>query len=273
MNKKLIGVFCFLFFCNLIAFLFIFNKEDNLRVTFFNIGQGDSIFIETNQGHQILIDGGPDNSVLNSLEKRMNPFDKNIDMIILTHADKDHLAGIVSVLKIYEVDVFVWTGEESDSALFQELKELLTNKKVVTVDAHDKITIGEVFFEIYNPMIPNLSDLNDTSIVFKLIHGSSQFLLTGDVSSNLEDDLVKEFDLKSDVLKIAHHGSKNSTTNEFIKEVSPNCAVISVGKNSYGHPSERVLNLLEEEKIKIFRTDIDGEVTFFSNGEEIFVEY
>ena len=273
MNKKLIIIFCFLIFCNLIAFLFIFNKQENLKVVFFNVGQGDSIFIETDQGHQILVDGGPDNSVLNSLEKEMNPFDKNIDMIILTHADKDHLAGIVSVLKTYEVDVLILTGEESDSDLFKEFKELITDKKVITVDAYDKITIGEIVLEIYNPLISNLSDLNDTSIVFKLIHGSSSFLLTGDVSSNLEDDLIKEFDLKSDVLKIAHHGSKYSTTIDFLKEVAPDCAIISVGKNSYGHPSTEVLENLENEKIKILRTDIDGKITFYSNGREIFAEY
>lgn len=272
MNKKIICILSFLIICNLIAFIFLFNKEDNLKIVFFDIGQGDSIFIETNKGSQILIDGGPDNSVLEKLEKEMNPFDKSLDMIILTHADKDHLAGIISVLRIYDVDVFVWNGEESDSSLFKELEELLTNKKVVTVDAYDKISIGDLLLEVYNPIIPNLKELNDTSIVLKLIYGSSSFLLTGDLSSNLEDDLVEKFDLDSDVLKVAHHGSKNSTTEEFIKEVSPNCAIISVGKNNYGHPDARVLDLLDSEEVRIFRTDILGDIVFYLNGKEIFVE-
>jgi competence protein ComEC len=107
MNKKTFFTLLILFFCNVIAFNFVFNRNDNLRVIFFDIGQGDSIFIETSQGHQILVDGGPNNSVLNNLEKFMSPFDKSIDMIILTHADKDHLAGLVSVLKVYNVDIIV----------------------------------------------------------------------------------------------------------------------------------------------------------------------
>ncbi len=274
MNKKIIFILLFLMICNIIAFIFIFNKNDNLRVVFFNVGQGDSIFIETSHGHQILVDGGPNNAVLNNLEKFMDPFDKSLDMIILTHADKDHLGGLISILKTYSVDVFVWNGAQSDSNLFSELQELLKDKKVVIVDVYDKILAGDIELEIYNPIknIDDIKDLNDTSIVFKLLHGDSKFLLTGDLSSDFEDDLVERFDLKSSILKVGHHGSNSSTSEDFLKAVSPNCAIISVGKNSYGHPEKRVLELLDANNVKIFRTDNSGDIIFYSNKENIFLE-
>lgn len=271
MNKKVLSILLFLFLCNVIAFSFIFNKDNDLKVVFFDVSQGDSIFIETEQGHQILVDGGPGNSVLESLEGHMSPFDKSLDMIILTHADKDHLGGLIGVLKTYEVDAFVWTGVESDSSLYDELKELLKEERVIVVDAFDKILVDDVVLEIYNPL-REAKDLNDTSIVFKLIHNNSKFLLTGDLSSNFEDDVMQNFDLESDVLKVGHHGSKYSTSEDFLKAVSPKCAVISVGKNSYGHPADRVLDLLKENKVKILRTDINGDIVFYSNEKGLFLE-
>ncbi len=271
MNKKVLSILLFLFLCNVIAFSFIFNKDNDLKVVFFDVSQGDSIFIETEQGHQILVDGGPGNSVLESLEGHMSPFDKSLDMIILTHADKDHLGGLIGVLKTYEVDAFVWTGVESDSSLYDELKELLKEERVIVVDAFDKILVDDVVLEIYNPL-REAKDLNDTSIVFKLIHNNSKFLLTGDLSSNFEDDLMQNFDLESDVLKVGHHGSKYSTSEGFLKAVSPKCAVISVGENSYGHPADRVLDLLEENKVKILRTDTNGDIVFYSNEKGLFLE-
>lgn len=272
MNKNIFFVLISLVVFNLIAWSFVFKNDDHLKVVFFNVGQGDSIFIETSRGHQILIDGGPDNSVLNSLEKVMNPFDKNIDMVILTHADKDHLGGLISVLKTYNIDSFVWTGAQSDSEIFKELVDLIKNENVVNVDIHDRILAADIELEIYNPSdsVEDIKDLNDTSIVAKLVHGNSKFLLTGDLSSNFEDDLINDFDLKSNILKIGHHGSKYSTSDEFLKAVSPNCAVIQVGKNSYGHPAERVMSLLEKNNIKILRTDINGDIVFYSDKENIF---
>ena len=274
MNKKVALILLILILCNIVAYSLIFKKDNNLKVIFFDVGQGDSIFIETSQGHQILVDGGPNNSVLNNLEKFMNPFDKNIDMVILTHTDKDHLGGLISILKIYDIDVFVWTGASSDSNLFNELNELLANKKVVTVDAFDKIWAGDIELKIYNPIkdVSAIKDSNDTSIVFKLIHGNSKFLLTGDLSSNFEDDLIEKFDLKSSILKVGHHGSKYSTSEEFVKAISPSCAIISVGKNNYGHPAERVLNLLQDNNIKTLRTDIYSDIVFYSNKENIFLK-
>lgn len=274
MNKKVVLILSILFFSNVFAFCFAFKSNHDLRVIFFDIGQGDSIFIETYQGHQILVDGGPNNSVLNNLEKFMDPFDKSIDMLVLTHADKDHLAGLVSVLKIYNVDVVLWTGAPATSKLFYEFEELLKDQNVVTVSAYDKVFAGDIELHIYNPIreIETIKDLNDTSVVFKLIHGKSTFLLTGDISSKIEKDLIEVFDLKSTVLKAGHHGSKHSTSEEFVKAVSPKCAVISVGKNSYGHPAERVLDVLNENNVKIVRTDLLGDIVFSSDKENVFLK-
>lgn len=271
MSKKVFAILLFLFLSNVIAFSFIFNKDDYLKVVFFDVGQGDSIFIETREGHQVLIDGGPGNDVLENLEKYMSPIDKNIDLVILTHPDKDHLAGLVSVLKTYEVDSVAWTGMGADSALFDEFEELLKEETVIIVDALDKIFVGDVVLDCYNPLSEE-KDSNDNSLVFKLTHGDSKFLLTGDLSSVGEGRLMENFDLESNVLKVGHHGSNNSTSVDFLEAVSPDCAVISVGKNSYGHPAERVLELLKENKVRILRTDTEGDIVFRSNKEGLFLE-
>lgn len=274
MNKKVLSILLFLVLCNLIAFGFLFKKDNDLKVVFFDIGQGDSIFIETKDGHQILVDGGEDSSVLENLEEYMNPLDKDLDMVILTHPDKDHLGGLIPVLKTYNINSFVWTGAESDSDLYLELEELLQNEKVVIVDAHDKISVGDIVLEVYNPVqdVKEVRDLNDTSIVFKLIHEDSKFLLTGDLTSVFENNLIQNFDLKSNVLKVGHHGSKYSTSEDFLKAVSPDCAVISVGENNYGHPDEGVMDLLENNGVRVLRTDVNGDIVFYSNSEGLFIE-
>ncbi|MDD3032684.1 MAG: hypothetical protein PHF88_01820, partial [Candidatus Pacebacteria bacterium] len=124
---------------------------------------------------------------------------------------------------------------------------------------------------IYNPLKIQ-KDLNDNSLVLKLIYNDSKFLFTGDLTSNLEDDLVRSFDLESDILKVGHHGSKYSTSEVFLKAVSPNCAVISVGQNNYGHPDEGVLKLLDNNGVRILRTDLDGDIVFHCNEDGIFLE-
>ncbi|MDD4358206.1 MAG: ComEC/Rec2 family competence protein [Candidatus Pacebacteria bacterium] len=274
MNKKVLFILISLIIFNFIAWSLVLKKDDNLKVIFFNVGQGDSIFIETKEGHQILVDGGPDKSILNNLEKFMNPFDKEIDLIILTHPDKDHLGGLISVLKTYDVDAVIHTGAQSESQLFSEFENLIKDEKVITVDVYDKILVGDAEFEVYNPIIDvnNIGDLNDTSIVMKLIYGDSSFLLMGDLSINFEDDLIQKFNLRSDVLKVGHHGSKYSTGQEFLNEVSPNCAVIQVGKNSYGHPDKSVIELFNENNVKILRTDTEGDVIFYSDKQNIFLK-
>jgi len=268
MNKKILALFLFLILANTIAWFFVFNEKNYLKVSFLNIGQGDSIFIETMNNYQILIDGGPDNSVLYNLEEQMGLFDKTIDLVILTHPDKDHYGGLIGVFEMYDVKNFIWTGQENSSDGFQRFKSLIDGYQ--SVYAGDRILIDDIVLSIMNPFFENEStNFNDNSIVCMLTHNNAKFLLTGDLTSKRELELINNFDVDTDVLKVGHHGSKHSTCDDFIKATTPQIAVIQVGKNSYGHPAEEVLKRLSDNNVKILRNDRDGVLVFYSNGERI----
>ena len=244
-----------------------------LEIVFFDVGQGDAIFIETPQKHQILIDGGPDSSVLEKLAKEIPFWDRSIDVVILTHPDKDHLAGLIEVLKGYKVDYILWTGVVRQTPENDEWRSLLQEQKgeIVMTKAGQRIKAGEVHFNILSPAEylegKEFKDSNDTSIVSRLVFGQNSFLLTGDITSSIEEELVeKKFNLMSNVLKVGHHGSKYSTSDNFLEAVDPETAVIQVGKNPYGHPTEEVLQRLKKFDIEILRTDKDGDIKIVSDG-------
>ena len=263
--------------------VFKLNNPEYLQVYFFSVGQGDSQFIETPQGHQILIDGGPNSLVLEKLNKIMPFWDKTIDMVILTHPEKDHMSGLLDVLERYKVDYFIWTGVIKNNAenkilaeILEDLKEKPDSIKIINAYAGIKIKAGDAQMEIIYPLEnlvgQEIKDANNTSIVGRLAYRENSFLFTGDISSVIEKKLAGLYNLKSDVLKVAHHGSKYSTSDLFLRAVKPNIAIIGVGKNSYGHPTQEVLNRLMNFGSKIFRTDIDGDVKILSNGRELFFE-
>lgn len=258
---------------NFFAWQEVFKLESPqvLKVDFLDVGQGDSIFIETPQKHQILIDGGPNSNVLQKLADRMPFWDKEIDLIILTHPEKDHMAGILDVLQRYKVDYFLWTGIVKNNAENKKLVEILKEKntiKVLTASVGEKIKAGNAEIDILFPFV-NLAGKeikntsNDDSVVTKLIFGKNSFLFTGDISSVAGKKLEN---ISADVLKVAHHGSKYSTSDSFLENVRPEYAVISVGKNSYGHPTSEVLQRLKKYDIKVLRTDQFGDVNILSDG-------
>jgi competence protein ComEC len=271
----LIALICF----NTLAWIAVYevSRPKFLEVIFFDIGQGDAIFIETPKKHQILIDGGPGSVILEKLGKSMPFYDRTIDLIILTHPEFDHLSGFNEVLKKYKVENILWTGIIRDTAEFKEWLNLIKDEKaqIKIAKVGQKIIAGGTVIEILYPFEnlegEILKDSNNTSIISKLVFGKNSFLFTGDTYKDVERKLllnqVKQ-QLDSDVLKVAHHGSKTSTSEEFIKSVSPEIAVISVGKgNKYGHPNQEVLELLEKYGIKILRTDEDGDIKIISDGE------
>lgn len=253
-----------------LPFVIFFSLPAYLEVSFLNVGQGDSIFIEAPGGYQVLIDGGPSYSkVLDGLSKEMPFNDKEIDLIILSHPESDHMTGLFSVLENYKVDNIMWTGIEKDGEKFETWKRLINEEgaNIYYANLGDKVIMGDAILEIINPKEllkgETFKESNNTAIVSKLLYKDSSFLFTGDISSKVENELTN---IDVDVLKIPHHGSKYSTSEEFIKKVSPLVSVIQVGKNSYGHPTEEVLTRLNNFGIKILRNDTNGDIKIVSDG-------
>jgi len=281
-NKYLLFLIGFLFILNICAWqeIFISVSDNNLlKVYFLDVGQGDSAFIETPQKHQILIDGGPNSAVLERLQKIMPFFDRTIDMIILTHPEKDHMQGLMDVLQRYKVNYILWTGVVRDSSEYQKwinalAKEQEQGAKIVTIKTGQTIKFGKVKIDILYPLEDlagaKIKDSNDSSVISRLVFNKNSFLFTGDISSKAEKNIINEgIDLVSDVLKVAHHGSKYSTSDIFLENVNPDIAIISVGKNSYGHPTPEILQKLEKFGIHILRTDNNGNIEIISDGKII----
>jgi len=283
MDKKIwLFVVEILFLLNVFAWqeVFALANSQNLAVNFLNVGQGDSAFIKTPENYQILIDGGPDSSVLEKLSFLMPFWDRSIDAVILSHPEKDHMSGLIDVLQRYKVDYVIWTGIKRDTPEYETWISLLEKQKqdgakIIEVKSGDKVLLGNTLIDVLFPF-ESLSDKvekntsNDAGVVCRLIFGNNSFLFTGDITSKAEKELIdSKENILSDVLKISHHGSKYSTSDEFLKTVSPKIAVIEVGKNTYGHPTPEVLQKLEKSGIQVLRTDINGDVKFFSNGKNI----
>lgn len=250
-------------------------KDGLLKIYFFDVGQGDAIFIETPSGNQVLVDGGPDKLVVQRLGETMPFYDKDIDLIVSTHSDADHIAGLVEVLNRYEVENLIYSNIIRESALYDAWQEAVIREGANTIDpvADKIIDLGNgVTLTILNPSKSLagkiMKKVNNDSVVLMLKYGETDVLITGDIEAKAERQIILSgADLEADILKVAHHGSKTSTTTEFLYEVSPQVAVIQVGaKNRYGHPTQEVLKRLEDYGIKYYRNDLDGTVKIVSDG-------
>lgn len=250
-----------------------------LQVHFLDVGQGDSILIETPAGVQVLVDGGKNGTVLQRLAELMYFSDREIDLVIGTHPDSDHIGGLIEVLKKYEVAKILTTeneGETSTAEMYNKLKaqegaEIIFARRgqEFTLDAS---TTLRVLFPETNPKD---METNTSSIVFQLQYGSSTFMFTGDSPKSIEEYLVlvEGESLKSDVLKAGHHGSRTSTSELFLNEVRPAFAVISAGKdNSYGHPHVEVTDLFFNTRVEVLETAKEGTITLLSDGSRIWHE-
>ncbi|MDD4409292.1 MAG: MBL fold metallo-hydrolase [Candidatus Pacebacteria bacterium] len=279
MKKKAYSIIVILFLLNIINLSFILDlqKDNLLRVVFFDIGQGDGVFIETPEKHRIVIDGGPDYNLISEKISKEIPFwDKEIDMIILTHMDQDHLNGLLGILEKYDVKNIVWNGvsekgaKKTDNWLSMMEKEV--GGKTAIVKAGDRAIIGNTSIDFLWPdSMPeddNDVELNSYSLVPKLCYHSNCFLFTGDISFSQENQLIGN-DISADVLEISHHGSKQATSDDFLKAVDPSLAIIQVGENNYGHPSPETLGRLIEENVRTLRTDKDGAVEVDSDGKDL----
>lgn len=254
------------------------DRQGIIKVAFLDIGQGDAIFIESPNGNQILIDGGANKKVLKELAKVMPFYDRSIDMVIATHPDKDHIGGLPEVLKNYKTDMILEPGVSSDTGAYQELERVIFDKKLPRILARRGMALNLGDGARLNILFPDRDtkgwETNTASIVAKLTYGDNSFLLTGDSPIKIEQYLsqVDGRNLKSDVLKAGHHGSRTSTSESFAGLVSPQYAVISAGKdNRYGHPHKEVLDTLDKVKAVIFKTYEQGTIVFTSDGESIVV--
>jgi len=253
--------------------------DDKLRVSFLDVGQGDAILIQKGN-QQVLVDGGPSPQAISlELGSKMPFWDRTIDLVILTHPDSDHLAGLVEVLQRFQVKQVLYPDLDSESPLYDEWLKLIEakNMKHTTARAGQQIELGEgAVIKVLHPQIAHLtgteSDTDNNGVVLRLSMENVSFLLTADIRQEAEWELIAaRADLGSTVLKVAHHGSDTSTTPEFLAVLNPRLAVISVGAdNKFGHPSDEVLERLDPENI--YRTDEQGTIEFITDGERLWVE-
>lgn len=276
-----------------------YNPPKELEVDFLDVGQGDAILIKSPFGQNILIDGGPDSSVIEELGKTLPFWDKRIDLMVLTHPHDDHVTGLIEVIKRYNVKKILYTGVVHSAPNYLEWLETIRERKIplIIIDRPQKIIFGDdCYLGIISPRQSLLGretdNLNNSSIATKLVYGKTKLLLMGDAEVEVEKELLNltpgspllpslptgrqgegeggGVDLAADVLKVGHHGSDTSSGEEFLETVSPKIAIIEVGKdNDFGHPSLRIIKRLERTGAEILRTDLDGTIGLVSDGEKI----
>ncbi|WP_121614476.1 ComEC/Rec2 family competence protein [Mesobacillus foraminis] len=247
----------------------------NLTVHFINVGQGDSIYIKTAAGDDILIDAGnKDGSDVVSYLKKQKV--KDIEVMISTHPDADHVGGLDEVLKAYKVKSVYAPKVQHTTQAFKDFLLAVKREgvKIKTAQKGVKLPLKGVNAVFIAPVKTYAkSDLNNWSAVLRLQYGKKSFLFTGDAELQSEKDMIKSKQkLQANVLKVGHHGAKTSTSAEFLKAVKPQYAVLSVGKNSYGHPTSTVVNRLKSAKVTTYRTDKDKNILFTTDGTKMTVK-
>lgn len=252
-----------------------------LEIVVLDVGQGDSIFIKSPTGRTLLIDGGDNTKGRDMGARVVVPFLQKkgvnkLDLVVLTHPHGDHVGGLPEVLKKIKVGLVVDPGQKCDSALYAYFKKLIAEKKIPfrVVRRGDEIDLGEgILAKVLHPRAPPIEEsaLNNNSIVLRLVYKDFSMLLCGDLEIEGEEDLIKcGIELKSRIIKVGHHGSKTASSKSFLRAVSPELAVISCGKkNKFGHPHKAALKKLQDQRIRILRTDKNGAVTIKTNGKKV----
>lgn len=248
-----------------------------MHIYFLDVGQGDSIFIKTAEDYKILIDGGSSANVVNLLDRLMPAWDRVIDLVVLTHPHADHAAGLIEVIKRYPVREFLFNGMAYDSETYNTLLQIINDKhlNVATADANHDYILGETRLDIIYPSIDDqpFNDPNDSSIVSDFRYGNFELLLTGDISTKIEAELMQRGLLSDiDILKIAHQGSRTSTSQSLIDITQPEVGIISVGRNKFGHPHMEVVDRLQQSNIHLYRTDKNGTIEVVTDGNKYVIK-
>ncbi len=253
------------------------DRHGTLTVSFLNIGQGDSIFIDSPAGNQVLIDGGPGSgAVLRQLARVMPWWDRSIDVVIPTHPDADHIGGLIDIFERYRVAKVVHSSVMGDTSTFAAFNdaEKAEHAEIFVAKRGEIIDLGKgAYIEILYPDrdVAHV-ETNDGSVIARLVYGKTAFMLTGDAPQGIENYIASldGKELRADVLKAGHHGSKTSSSPLFLGYVDPQFGVFSRGcDNSYGHPAPEVVERYKSFGIPTLDTCLEGTITFISDGETV----
>ena len=247
----------------------IINTEE-LNIYYLNVGQADSILINKND-YTMLIDAGNNNDGKNIVNFIKDLNIKDIDILVGTHPHEDHIGGLDDIINNFEIKKIYMPDATTNIKTFETVLDAIENKNyLITIpEINENFKLGDMNFNVLYTGTDE-SDLNNTSIVLRMTYGKRNFLFTGDATEVTEKKLLNK-DIKSDVIKIGHHGSNYSTTDEFLNKVNPTYAIISVGyNNKYNHPGDKTIKKLN--KIRTYRTDIDGTIKLTTNGDNINIE-
>lgn len=272
--RLLIVLFVILFFVLWLAYLDHKNSKKDFVFAMLDVGQGDALFVESPTGVQLLIDSGPPNKVIQALSKVMSPFDRTIDAIIITNPDQDHIGGFSDILSKYQVGYVLEPGTFNGSKTYEDLKNEIMRRKIPNYLARKGMKLdlggGAVLEIIFPDRDVSNWDANTGSIIAKLTYGETSIMLTGDSTADTEKyvlDANSKESLDVDVLKVGHHGSRTSTSKNFLLATTPTYALISDGReNKYGHPHIDVVNSLSSLGILTYRTDLLGTIIMRSDG-------
>ncbi len=254
---------------------FSYNAEDYpMSVHVLDVGKADSIFI-TCEGKNVLIDAGEHNiyNYVNEYLRKMGV--KTIDFLMLSHQHSDHAGGMSAIVEEFNINKFMMPKLRDDMIpTFRSYEKLLMALERKRISVSEPVpgtsfNVGKMSIEIFAPN-NQYSDMNDNSIVTKVTYKNKSFLFTGDAGRHSENDMIaKGFNLKSDVLKVGHHGSRTSTTQQFLNSVAPKYAVISVGADRNNLPKKETVDRLKRNNINLYRTDLDGTVIFLTDGDKM----
>jgi competence protein ComEC len=275
-----ISLLCLISLIGLIVHDMVRFNDGKLHIIFCNIGQGDAIFIRTPAKKNILVDGGPDRSVLDCLGRHMPFWERTIDLMVLTHPHQDHLVGLYYALQQYSVLSFDTERLGNNTTSFTSLLEKIHGSAIPLHYryAGDSLKIGDgVSFTVLSPSIGYLQETSPNgsvgeraefaSLVMKVSFGSFDVILTGDSQANILHRVLRKNDQNHlEVIQVPHHGSKTGFDKDMIRSLRPDMAIISVGKNIYGHPNKDLINYFEQSNVRVFRTDIRGDIELVSDG-------
>ncbi|HLD19690.1 MAG TPA: MBL fold metallo-hydrolase [Patescibacteria group bacterium] len=278
-KKKIVVLVITIIVIEFFLVIFIFQSprgKRHLMVSFLDIGQGDSTLIRTPGNHTILIDAGPTGAVVQKLGKALPFYNRTIDLAIITHPQTDHFAGFLDVAERYTIKQLITSDIPYKSPEWEAFTQKVVAQSIPVsfVSSQRAITIEDgVTIELLWPIATavdtlHLPDANEGSVVALVRYGDHEFLFTGDISADTEAQLLSHNLIPDiDVLKVAHHGSKTSSSEEFIAQAQPEIGVILLGRdNPFGHPNARTLRTLNQAGVVVYRTDTDGDVTIASDG-------